>query len=182
MTEQTVNEKRAPRFRAKRPRNENLGEIVKRVLAENDYNSKDAADELALLAKEDIDLSDKLVTLGAEQAIRSFYTGERRSAMTTPVPTIDDPVEAASRQAAKQERRLFWDRYALFGQISLRSAKQLDLRDSVNKRRQQAKGNLQCAAFEEDIMKRMKDRKVTVGQTFAISKIIEIAKAHHVIK
>lgn len=182
MSEQIINDRRAPRYRTKRPRNETLGDIVKRVLADSDYNSKDAADELATLAKEDVDLTDKLVMLGAEQAIRSFYTGERRGAMTTPVPSIDDPAETASRQIAKQERRLFWDRYALFGQIPLQSAKQLDLRDSVNKRRQQAKGNLQCAAFEEDIMKRMKDRKVTVGQTFAISKIIEIAKAHHVIK
>lgn len=182
MTEQLINERRAPRFRTKTIRRESLGEVVKRVLADSDYNSKDAAEELAALAKEDVDLADKLVTLGAEQAIRSFYTGERRGAMTTPVPSIDDPVDVAARLTAKQERRLFWDRYALFGQTPLRSAKQLDLRDSVNKRRQQAKGNLQCAAFEEDIMKRMKDRKVTVGQTFAIAKIIEIAKSHHVIK
>lgn len=179
MTEQIVNEKR-PRHRNSRQK-ETLGALVRRLLEESDFNSKDAADSLASEAQRDVDLTDELVRLGAEQAIRNFYSGERRVAVHS-MPTIEDPVETARRQTAKQERRLFWDRYALFGQIPLRAAKQLDLRDSVNKRRQQAKGNLQCAAFEEDIMKRMKDRKVTVGQTFAVSKIIEIAKAHHVIK
>jgi hypothetical protein len=114
--------------------------------------------------------------------LRNYCTEERRQSISIPKnPLMDDPEEVAERKDAKMRRRMFWDRYALFGQMSLRSAKRPDLQDSISKRKQQASGNLRCAAFEEDIMRGLKDERTRVDQQFTIDKIIEIATTHNVV-
>jgi hypothetical protein len=133
-------------------------------------------------SRSDHDLREVLVKYGAEQALRNYFSEERRQSIFIPKnPLMDDPEEIAERKDAKMRRRMFWDRYALFGQMSLRSAKRPDLRDSISKRKQQAAGNLRCAAFEEDIMRGLKDERTRVDQQFTIDKIIEIATTHNVV-
>ena len=157
--------------------------LVMRAMSECDENPKEAKVLLVKWARKDSELMTEILTLGADQAIRSFFQSERKAAALY-IPTVDLPPteETRARRAVKVERRLFWDRYALFGQTPLKGARVPDLRDSFNKRRVMAQGNLNCAAFEEDLAKRMGVKsKSTVGGFFHVDKVIELAKAHNVV-
>lgn len=151
-----------------------------------DFNSKQAVDFLIHLAESDGDLRVMLLKLGAEQAVRSYFHQERKApvAPTVKLPTVENPVEAAERverQEEKVRRRLFWDRYALFGHMQLKVAKRPDLRSSINNRKKQIAGNQRCVDFESDIMGRLSNDKTRVEQQLKIAEVIEIARTHDVL-
>lgn len=160
--------------------------LVNRVMEDNDYNSKSARDDLIKLSSKDKSLRDELLRLGADQLIRSYHTGERRATEATSEPLRYEPRETPEtpekqeRKTQNAERRLFWDRYALFGHKPLKLAVNADLRASEQSRRAQAAGNIRCADFEAAVNHDLPKGK-KVGDFFAVSKIIEIAKKHNVI-
>lgn len=164
-----------------------LGTTVRSIMAECRFNSKTARDRLVALSTTDDILRDELLRRGADQAIRDFHSAGRRATVEETEPELYTPraveqtAQLEQRRQEKIERRLFWDRYALFGHMPLKSAKVMDLRDSALARRKQAAGNIRCADFEDDLMKKLKGQDKNVGQFFTSNKIIEIAKAHNVI-
>lgn len=151
-----------------------------------EFNSKKAVDFLIHLAESDGDLRAMLLKLGAEQAVRSYFHQERKAPLAPVVklPTVENPVEAAARverQEEKVRRRLFWDRYALFGHMQLKVAKRPDLRNSISNRKKQIAGNQRCVNFESDIMGRLSNDKARVEQQLKITEVIEIARTHDVL-
>lgn len=155
-------------------------------MEESDFNSKSARDEIIRLSKRDSELRDELLHLGADQLIRNYHTGQRHAADDAAEPerygareTPETP-EKEARRENNAVRRLFWDRYALYGHKPLKLAVQADLRDSERARRAQAAGNIRCADFEAEVAKSLPKGK-KVGDFFAVTKLIEIAKKHNVI-
>lgn len=161
-------------------RAQDFSTTMREALVGCDYKPKETVDRLIALSAIDINVHNALILLGAQQAVRNFFKNERHAGSAPAAPA--DPELAASRYGAKVARREFWDRYALFGQTPLKGATRPALDDSVGKRRAMAQGNLQCAAFEEDIMNRMKSDTITVGRSFKVATIIELAKTHNVIR
>lgn len=160
--------------------------LVQNLMHENFGNVRDARAALFCEARGNPDVMEALLSLGVDQAIRNYFSAERRAAgeadrAIRKMP--EDTDESRARRIAKVERRLFWDRYALFGQMELKTAKRPDLRTSAMARRKQAAGNIACANFEEDLMRRFgSNSSATVSQFFKINKVVELAKVHNVIK
>lgn len=160
--------------------------LVNEVMEDADYNSKEARNALIKRAAKDHVLRDELLKLGADQMIRDYFAGQRRGHAEASEPesysarsTPETPEKQKSRER-NAERRLFWDRYALFGHMPLKVAGKIDLRESELARRKQAQGNIRCADFEAALGADLPKTK-KVGEFFAITKIIEIAKVHNVI-
>jgi hypothetical protein len=160
--------------------------LVNRVMDDNEYNAKTARDVIVELSAKDAALREELLYLGADQLIRSYYTGQRRIAEETAEPQkyeyrdVPETPEKQAKRVRNAERRLLWDRYALFGHKPLRVAEKADLKESERARRAQAAGNIRCADFEAAVNEGLPKGK-KVGDFFAISKIVELAKAHNVI-
>lgn len=153
-----------------------------------DGNGKEAVSVLVRMAERDSEIRTTLIRMGADQAIRDYFSDERRSNKKKDSEKRRERDEEQSeeereeKREEKRERRLFWDRYALFGQLPLKAAKYSDLRDSLKARRAQAAGNLSCAAFEEEIARRLdRHRDRTVEEHFTVDKLMELARVHHVI-
>ena len=160
--------------------------LVDGVMEDCKYNSKAARKVLIGLSSTDPELRDELLYLGADQLIRNYHTGQRHLSEAaaemekyTPRETPETP-EKQQRRAKSAERRLFWDRYALFGHKPLKVAEKGDLTESERARRAQAAGNIKCADFEAEVNKSLPKGK-KVGDFFAVDKIIHIAKKHNVI-
>lgn len=164
---------------------------AREALEASGFNTKKARDRLISQAKRDPELEKELLQAGADQIIRNFYSSERRDgSIKIVIPPITSKIirasgipspEAEERQKQKQERRLFWDRYTLFGHTPLRDATRPDLDESVEKRKQQSNGILVCAAFEADISGRLRNDSIIVSKALKDKDIIALAKVHHVI-
>lgn len=153
------------------------------ALQASNNDDKKAKERLIKIAQKDHELREALIRLGADQVIRDYFGSERRISINPREfrPITPQNAEQEKRILQKEERRQFWDRYTLFGHQSLREAYRPDLKESAQKRIVQAEGSLSCAAFEKDMAGRMKNDRITVGRSFTNTKIIELAKVHHVI-
>ena len=171
-----------------------ISQYTREAMRETNYDDKAAATLLVFWSQADHDLHAMLIKLGADQAVRSYFTHERKAPPEEPriiVPSspelraaVRSPLSTAERverQDEKVRRRLFWDRYALFGHMQLRAARRPDLRTSISKRAKQIEGNQRCLNFESDIVSHLKNDKLRVDQHFKITEVIEIAKAHNVL-
>jgi hypothetical protein len=160
--------------------------LVNEVMNDADYNSRVARDELIKRSVRDKELRDELLRLGADQMIRSYHTDQRHASEAPSEPQKYEPRETPEtpekqeRREKSAERRLFWDRYALYGHKPLKIAGKADLTESERARRVQAAGNIRCADFEAAVNTALPKGKL-VGQFYAIDKIIKIAKEHDVI-
>lgn len=160
--------------------------LVNEVMKDADYNSKGARDELIRRSGRDKELLAELLRLGADQMIRNYFTDQRHASEVASEPekyatkeTPETP-EKQQRREKVAERRLFWDRYALYGHKPLKIAGKADLTESERARRVQAAGNIRCADFEAAVNTALPKGKL-VGQFYALDKIIKIAKEHDVI-
>ena len=157
---------------------------VERAMEQTNYNTKRARELLIDWSARDVELRQALVILGAQQAIRDFYHTERRHALdgdksTGHNVTVPTP-EMLERKERKMERRLFWDRWALYGHKPLRLATKGDLVESVSSRHKMAAGLTAAAEFEATIAKKMIDEKKQVCQCFSVDQLIKIARRHNV--
>lgn len=148
---------------------ESISSVVRAAMKECGYDPIKGRDALISKSETDPFLRGQLLTLGARQAIRSFFQNERR------------PEDFEIRAKAAAERRKIWERYAIFGQRKLADATVTDLRRSIAARQSQAAGNLRHARFEREIMKAMGDSKKTVSEFFSLNRIEELARKYHVI-
>ena len=136
---------------------------IAEALAETNDDPASAQNLLIEWAEIDEDLADMLLQAGASQLVRTYYTDMRRSASSISVVRLSrlDPNEIASRTSARIARREFWDSYTLYGhQILLRSATKRELEASILQRREQARGGLARADFEEAIKAALKNNRV----------------------
>lgn len=156
--------------------------VVRDIIEGGGKCSRFAVDKLIEIARTNPAIHNTLIKYGAEQAVRDYYHSQRRIFnRLAPAKESRNPVADAERTEQKRKRRMFWDRYALFGHMQLKTATRPHLSSSIQNRKIQAEGNLRCAGFEQDIMDRMKDDKITVGKQFKASEIVEIAEKHNVI-
>ena len=112
-----------------------ISAVVRNLIESSDCGSRSAVDQLIALAESDTEIHHVLLKFGAEQAVRDYYHVQRRSFNSAP-PTLKErnPVKDAERSEQKRKRRLFWDRYALFGHVQLKSATRPDLDASIKNR------------------------------------------------
>lgn len=122
------------------------------------------------------ELKQTLAVLGARQIVRDFYHSARRSAMSiSPGRLLDNTSDVSQRIEARIARRAFWDNYTLFGQTRLKDATKDMLIESANARKEQAAGDLRCAAFEMAIARKLPEN-FTVKQKFTDAEIIKMSK------
>lgn len=151
-------------------------EIVARIFAQN--AGDDEQIEIALLreAKRNSSLAQEFILLGVKQTIRSYYSFERSTASRA----LPDPAERERRAQAREDLRShFWDRYSLFGHMSLKDARAEDLRESAAKRKQMASTNMRRARFELAVASRMGESKRTVGSFFDGATIDKLAEQYN---
>jgi hypothetical protein len=161
---------------------QSIASVVREIIELDGAGSRSAVERLIQMAADDPEIYKTLIKYGAEQAVRDYYHAQRKTFARAPSPAKQsNPVQDVERAEQKRKRRLFWDRYALFGHMQLKTATRQHLCSSVESRRLQAAGNLRCAAFEEDIMGRMKDESITVGKQFKSAEVVEIAEKYDVI-
>lgn len=163
-----------------------LRDAVLKAMEDSGRRPKEAKALLFSRASNDLLLREALIALGADQAVRSYYSTERHAASSmarcgVPGIIVETP-ERAERLRKKANRRLFWDRYALFGQMPLREATRPDLRTSVENRKKQAAGNIICANFESAVAKRLPNDDAIVWKVLGNDKLMELARRHHVIE
>lgn len=164
--------------------------LVVKAMADAKYNTKDARAMLVDWAESNPDLQAELIFLGADQVIRDIVHSERH--VSTPAPTREEraqaerdtmvsPLEMEERVKLKAERRLFWDRYALFGHLPLREATRPELHASVDSRTKQAEGNLACADFEKAVARQLKSDTAQVKHVLKNDALLKLARKHDVI-
>jgi len=164
------------------PKRLTIGSVVKEIIEGDCCGSRSAIEQLIEIAQINHEIHNILLRYGADQAVRDYYHGQRKVfSKSFSVKEPKNQVLDAERSDQKMKRRLFWDRYALFGHMQLKTATRPHLSFSIENRKVQAEGNLRCAAFEQDIMDRMGDDKITVGKRFKSSEIVAIAESHSVI-
>lgn len=129
-----------------------LNAWVKTALEAN----KDRPDEAArwLADQSDKALINRLVILGAQQIVRTFYKNQRVSALTMATGRIamnPNSAEGSERLAVRLARVAFWDAYTLFGMTPIREATRDDLIASAEARESQARGEMRSARFERAV-------------------------------
>ena len=169
--------------------NQSPSAIINDIMEQSDYNGKRAKNALINRAEHDSVLRKYLIHLGVNQAIRDHFHEARRietsfDEISRYEPRLQnaEPEVHQERQRQKIERREFWDRYSLFGHIPLKVAKRPDLDDSIEKRKIQIAGNIQCTNFEIAVKRRIHDDVTTVGKALKISDLLKLAKQHGVIR
>lgn len=162
------------------------GHIAK-TIARCNYNTKRAKAAIQLDAQTDRQLHDALLALGVDQAIRDYHHGERRSAMGMAADvehrTFDECRKVPGAEAKLQqkiERRLFWDKWALYGHKPLRIATREDLEESVINRRKMA-GSLRVAAKFEEVVAHGLRHHQKVEERYTVDDLINLARQHRAI-
>jgi hypothetical protein len=154
-------------------------QTIRSIILDCAKNTKTARNKLMRASETDADLHSYFLKLGIDQAIRHFFSDERRVKFIPPKSNWMPRDE--TRIQVKLERRLFWERYSLFGQIELAKATKEQLLISASERRRQADGNIACANFESELAKGIKDDLKTVADVFTATKVMELARQHRVI-
>lgn len=166
--------------------------LVTSAMSDTQFNSKAARQLLIDWSESNVDLRAELVFFGADQLIRNIVHSERHAASPSPEAAREEraeadrrtqlsPVELTERLEQKTNRRLFWDRYALFGHLPLREATRPDLAASISSRKKQAAGNLACADFEDRVRLKLKNDTHKVGDVLKVDSLMKIAKECNVI-
>lgn len=155
-------------------------DFVKSAMERNAHDERKAVNELIALAATDTALRDLMVVAGIKASVRQYFANGRRAWIPTPAAEMSAP-DLIEKAAQKAHRRLFWDRYCLYGHKPLRAATKSDLLVSMTSRQQQIAGAKRNLGFEADIHKQLKSGDSVVSQELTLKKVEEIARKHNVL-
>jgi hypothetical protein len=163
-------------------------------LLDKGYDSETVIPTLVRQADSNLSLRDALLTIGAKQAVRTYFADARSEAYPirgaraeivreekretkTGKATITK-AERDERQAAKENRRTMLDTYTLWGHTPLRDATKADIRASIANRKTQVAGGLKAIKFEQAVLDQLPENK-TCGQAFSATKIDKLWMQHY---
>jgi hypothetical protein len=129
----------------------------------------------------DADLQSILRRLGAQQAVRTFYSDQRASAMTMASGRVLASMgtdEMEERTSARIARRAFWESYTLYGHTPIKEATKADLLQSAGMREGQARTEMFLATFERAVAAKLKRDSACVTEVFT-SETLEALAAKH---
>lgn len=157
---------------------------------DNGFDDETIVPALVRRAETNLSLREALLTIGAKQAVRTYFADERADATVIRGARSENrrgskeasasmtKEERDERQATKENRRSLIDTYTLWGHTALRDAKADDLRVSIANRAAQVAGGQKAIRFEKAILAQMPENK-TCGQVFSSAKIDKLWMQHY---
>lgn len=155
-----------------------LKECVIEALTHSGDDPGAAVDIIVEWSAHDPSLRDRLLRLGAQQVVRTYYNDQRESAMTMAIgrvaASLDNP-DVAQRVAARIARKAFWDKYTLYGHIPLKGATKAQLLESIGNRRAQITSEQRNLNFEQLIADRLPDDDARVSDHLTEAQVERLA-------
>ena len=153
-----------------------IASLIEAICKEHREDSESAIEAVLVAARNNRELRDRLLQLGASQIIRDYFRVQRTAAVREPL----DPDVFEQRIAERAERRAFLERYSLWGHQMIQDATVKDLEESASKRRAQAEGNLRRADFELAVAKRMGKTRKRCGDVLSNDEVEKLARRFNV--
>lgn len=154
-----------------------LREVVIAALTASRDNPEQALGRIIKTAIADKQMAKTLIYLGAKQALRSYFSQQRESAISTAAGRIAANLENPDielRVSSRLARTAFWEKYTLFGMRPIGDATKEMLIESAESREAQAAGEIRLAKFERAVAARL-TRGEIVRHAMSLAQIEKLA-------